>query len=135
MKILWLIIGIIYLVLAIPYFYLAYKARQKVSLKNIEIDKLPLEPFMPKNAALEVKVTMDSEGVHRDVRSAGSKPIIDYANYLADSVRKHLNQVIFPSVKEYLDETSRINTRGFIVAGVLSVIAAIIAFLIAFLVL
>ena len=135
MNIIWLILGIVYLVLTGFYSYLAYKSRRKVALKNLQTKKSTAEPFMPKNAALEVKVTMDSEGVHRDVRSAGSGPIIDYSNYLADSVQQHLNDSIFPSIKEYLDETSRINTRGFVVAGVLSLIAATIAFLIAFLVL
>jgi hypothetical protein len=136
MKILWLIIGIIYLVLAIPYFYLAYKARQKVSLKDIQIDRLPVEPFMPKgNTGLEVHTEIGAKGVRSEIRSQVFRPIIDHANYIADSVQTHLNQFIFPRVKEYLDDTSRINTRGFIVAGVLSVIAAIIAFLIAFLVL
>jgi len=135
MNIIWLILGIVYLVLTGFYSYLAHKSRRKVALKNLQIKKSTAEPFMPKNATLEVKVTIDSEGVHRDVRSAGSGPIIDYSNYLADSVQQHLNDSIFPSIKEYLDETSRINTRGFVVAGVLSLIAAIIAFLIAFLVL
>jgi len=135
MKILWLILCIIYLALAGFYFYLAYKSRQKVVLKNLQITKSTAEPFMPKNAAFEAKVTIDSEGVHHDVRSAGSKPIIDYSNYLADSVQQHLNQSILPSIKDYLDETSRINTSGFIVAGSLSLVAAILAFLSAFLIL
>ena len=136
MKILWLIIGIIYLVLSIPYFYLAYKAKQKVSLEDIQIDRLPVEPFMPRgNTGLEVRTEIGADGVRSEIRSPVFKPIIDHANYIADSVQTHLNQFIFPKVKEYLDETSQINTRGFIVAGVLSVIAAIIAFLIAFFVL
>jgi len=136
MNILWLIIGIIYFVLAIPYFYLAYKAKQKVSLKDIQIDRLSVEPFMPTSGSgLEVTTTIGPNGVRSGIRSPVFKPIIDHANYIADSVQKHLNQFIFPRVKEYLDETSQINTSGFIVAGVLSLIAAIIAFLIAFLVL
>jgi len=137
MKILWLVIGVIYLVLAIPYFYLAYKANQKVSLKDIQIDKMPVEPFIPKGSTgLEVHAEIGTGGIMRsEIRSQVFKTIIDHANYIADSIQTHLNQFIFPRVKDYLDETSRINTRGFLVAGVLSAIAAIIAFLIAFLVL
>jgi len=128
----WLIVGIIYLGLAIFYFYLAYRSQRKVTLESLKIDKLPPGTFMPKSsAALEVY----SNGVITDVRSAGSKSIIEYSNYLIERVQQHLNKSIFPSIKEYLDETSRINTKGFIVAGVLSLIAAIIAFLVAFLVL
>jgi len=88
-----------------------------------------------RNTAFEVRAEMGTNGMRSEIRSPVFKPIIDHANYIADSVQKHLNQFIFPRVKEYLDETSKINTRGFIVAGVLSIIAAIIAFLIAFLIL
>ena len=127
-----IIIGIFYLVLTGLYSYLAYKSRRKVALKNLQIKKSTAESFMPKNAALEVKVTMDSEGMKRDVRSAGSGPIIDYSNYLTDSVQQHLNQSIFPTIKDYLDETSRINTKGFIIAGALSLVATALAFCSAF---
>ncbi len=113
MKILWIVVGIVYFALALSYFYLAWKSRQKVRLKNIQIDRLPLGPSVPK----------------------GSVALEDYANYLADSVQKHLNRFTFPTIEKYLDETSRINTRGFIIAGVLSLLAATLAFLSAFLIL
>ena len=126
-------VGIIYIALAIPYFYLAHKARQKVNLENLQIDELPEEPFIPKGgAALEVKVEVHSNRVDREVRSVGSKPIIDYLNYLRERVQQHINRSIIPKVEEYVNETSQISTRGFIVAGVLSVVAATVAFLAAF---
>jgi len=91
---------------------------------------------MPKEGtALEVKVEVHPNRVDREVRSAGSKPIIDYFNYLIDGVQQHLNRLVFPNIKTYLDETSRINTKGFIVAGVLSLVAACLAFCSAFLIL
>ena len=133
MNILWLIIGIIYLALSVPYFWLAWKARQKVRLKNIQLDRLSEEPFIPKgNVGLSVTARIDENGFHSDIKSHAFKPLIAFSNSLAEGVEKHLNNFIFPRLKQYLDETSRINTTGFIVAGVLSVIAAIIAFLIAF---
>jgi len=135
-KILWIVVGIVYFAIALSYFYLAWKARQKIRLKNLELDKLPVESFIPKgSSALEVRVEARPNGVHREVRSAGSEAIIEGINYVIDAVQKHLNRFTFPSIEKYLDETSRINTRGFIVAGMLSLIAATIAFLTAFLVL
>ena len=135
MNILWLIIGIIYSALSVPYFWLAWKARQKVSLKNIQLDRLSEKPFIPKgNVGLSVTATIDENGFHSAIKSHTFKPLIAFSNSLAEGVEKHLNSFIFPRLKQYLDETSLINTTGFIVAGVLSVIASIIAFLIAFLV-
>ena len=88
---------------------------------------------MPKGgAALEVKVEVHSNRVDREVRSAGSKPIIDYLNHLRERVQQHINRSIIPRVEEYVNETSRISTRGFMVAGVLSLVAATVAFLAAF---
>jgi len=136
MKIWWLIVGIVNLVLAGYYFYLVWKSRQKISLKDIQIDRLPIEPFMPRgNAALEVKAVIGPSGTSREVRSPVFEPIINHANKIADNVQKHLNESIFPDIKKYLDDTSRVNSNGFLVAGTLSLVAAIVAFLSAVLIL
>ncbi|MBM4432947.1 MAG: hypothetical protein FJ025_03005, partial [Chloroflexi bacterium] len=97
MNIWWLIIGIIYIALAIPYFHLARKARQKIDIKNFQINKMSGERFMPTgNAALEVNMTLDQHGISSEIRSASLKIIVDYANQLIDNVQHHLNHVILP---------------------------------------
>lgn len=133
METFWLLVGVIYFVLACFYFYLAYKSLRKVTLKNLQIDKLNAEPFMPKrNAGFEVIRTLGSNGEKTEVRSPVFVEMIKNSNYIIEKVQQHFNQSIFPSIKDYLDETSKINTRGFIIAGIISLIATSLAFCSAF---
>ena len=48
MKIVWVIIGTIYLIITVMSFLLAYKSRKKQNLEDIQLNELPTEPYEPK---------------------------------------------------------------------------------------
>ena len=134
-NLMWLAIGIIFLSFTIVYFRLAIKSRQKVSLKNIEIDKLDEELFMPKSSAAE-EVTVEllpNNEVRREVRSVGLRLIASQLNKMTKEFEQHLNQNIFPKVQKHLDEIYRTSGRGFWIACILAFVSTVLSFLSAFL--
>jgi len=128
----WLAIGIIFLSFAIIYFCLAIKSRQKVILKNIEIDRLNEEEFRPRQAT---GIEVISDGQNTVVRSKGLELIASQLNKVTKDFEQHLNQNIFPKVQKHLDEIYRVSRRGFWIAGILAIISAVLAFLSAFMIL
>ncbi len=130
----WLAIGIIFLSLTIVYLRLAIKSRQKVSLKNIEIDKLDEDLFMPKSGAAEEinVVVLPNNEVRREVRSVGLKLIASQLNKMTGKFEQHLNQDILPKIKEHINEIYRTSSRGFLTACILAIISTVLAFLSAF---
>jgi len=132
----WLTIGIIFLSLTIVYFRLAIKSRQKVSLKNIEIDKLDEEAFTPTpGTAMEITMEITDAGPKATERSAGLKLIASQLNKITKEFEQHLNQNILPKIKEHINEIYRTSSRGFWTAGILAIVSTILAFLSAFLIL
>ena len=123
----WLAIGIIFLSFTIVYFRLALKSRQKVSLKNIEIDKLNEEEFTPRNK--EAAIEGSPNGT---IRSTGLKLIASQLNKMTGKFEQHLNQDILPKIKEHINEIYRTSSRGFLTAGILAIISTVLAFLSAF---
>jgi hypothetical protein len=128
----WLAIGIIFLSFTIVYFRLAIKSSQKVSLKNIEINKLNEEAFRPRQAT---GIEVISAGQNTVVRSKGLELIASQLNKVTKDFEQHLNQNIFPKVQKHLDEIYQTSRRGFWIAGILAIISAVLAFLSAFMVL
>jgi hypothetical protein len=131
-NVIWLAIGIIFLSFAIVYLRLAIKSRQKVSLKNIEIDKLNEEEFRPKQAA-GMEIIADGQNVI--VRSKGLELIASQLNKITGKFEQHLNQNILPKIKEHINEIYRTSGRGFWIAGILAIVSTVLAFLSAFMVL
>jgi len=125
----WLAIGIIFLSFAIVYLRLAIKSRQKVSLKNIEIDKLNEEEFRPKQAA---GMEIIADGQNAIVRSKGLELIASQLNKMTGKFEQHLNQNTFPKIQKHLAEIYRASSRGFLVAGILAIVSTVLAFLSAF---
>ena len=135
-NVIWLAIGIIFLVFTIVYFRLATKSRQKVNLENIQIGKLDEGQFTPTpGTAMETIMELTDDGPKATVRSAGLKLIASQLNKITKEFEQHLNQNIFPKVQEHLDEIYRTSSRGFWTAGILAIISTILAFLSAFMVL
>jgi len=132
-NVIWLAIGIIFLVFTIVYFRLATKSRQKVNLGNIEIGKLDEGEFTPTpGTAMETIMELTDEGPKATVRSAGLKLIASQLNKITKEFEQHLNQNVFPKVQKHLDEIYRTSSRGFWIAGILAIVSTVLAFLSAF---
>ena len=81
MKIVWIIVGIIYLIIAVISFILACKSRKKQNLDEIQLDELPTEPYEPKkNTGFYVSTTITKEGSRSEFRSQVFVDIIGHLN-------------------------------------------------------
>ena len=136
MKIAWIIVGIIYLIIAIITFVLAYKSRKKQNLNEIHLDELSTEPYEPKgNTGFSVVTTITNEKLETEFRSQVFVDIIGHFNKQINKFQDYINNAALPKLQEYIDNTSKTNMTGYIVAGIVSLIATILAFLSAFLLL
>jgi uncharacterized BrkB/YihY/UPF0761 family membrane protein len=136
MKIAWIIVGIIYLIIAVISCILAYKSLKRQSLDEILLDQLPTEPYEPiKNVGFYVSATMTNEGVKSESRSQVFVDIIEHFNKQIKKFQDYINETTLPKLQEYIDDTSKINMTGYIVTGIVSLIATILSFLSAFLIL
>ena len=61
--------------------------------------------------------------------------IVKHFNKQLIKFQDYMNKTTLPKLQEYIDNTHKINMTGYIVAGVVSLIATITAFLSAFLIL
>ena len=136
MKIAWIIIGIVYLIIAVISFVLAWKSRNKQKLDDIQLDELPTEPYEPReNVGFYVSTTITNEGAASEFRSQVFVDIIKHFNKQIYKFQDYINKVTIPKLQEYINNTSRINLIGYMVTGIVSLIATILAFLSAFLIL
>ena len=136
MKIVWIIVGIIYLIIAVISFVLACKSRKKQNLDEIQLDELPTEPYEPrKNTGVYISTTVTNGKLESEFRSQVFVDIIGHFNKQIKRFQNYINKATLPKLQEYIDNTSKINMTGYIVAGTLSLIATILAFLSAFLIL
>ena len=136
MKVVWIVIGVFYLVLTVVSFVLACKSRKKQSLDEIQLDELSTEPYEPKkNTGFYVSTTITNGGAKSEFRSQVFVDIIGHFNKQINKFQDYINKATLPKLQEYIDNTSKINMTGYIVAGILSLIATILAFLSAFLIL
>ena len=136
MKVAWIIIGAIYLIMAIISFVLACKSRRKQNLDKIQLDELPTEPYEPKkNTGFYVSTTLTNGGLKSEFRSQVFVDIVGHFNKQIKRFQDYINKATLPKLQEYIDNTSKINMTGYTVAGILSLIATILAFLSAFLIL
>ena len=132
-NVIWLAIGIVFIVFAIIYFRLVTKSSQEVGFENIEIDKLNEEEFTPTpGTAMEITMEITDAGPKATERSAGLKLIASQLNKVTGKFEQHLNQNIFPKVQKHLDEIYRTSSRGFLTAGILATVSAVLSFLSAF---
>ena len=135
MKIAWIIIGTVYLLFVIISFVLAYKSSKKQNLTKVQLEELPTEPYEPmENTGFYVCTTITNEKVTSETRSQVFVDIVKHFNKQMNNFQDYINKTTLPKLQEYIDNTSRINTTGYIVAGILSLIAATLAFLSAFLI-
>lgn len=136
MKIVWIIIGAMYFIIMIASFVLAYKAHKKQNLDEIQLDELPTEPYEPKsNVEFYVSTTITSEKTESELRSQVFVDIIDHFNKQIKMFQDYINRATLPKIQDYIDNTSKINMTGYIVAGIVSLIATTTAFLSAFVIL
>ena len=136
MKMVWIIIGVIYLIITVISFALACRSLKKQSLDEIQLDELPTEPYEPKkNTGFYVSTTITNGKLESEFRSQVFVDIIGHFNKQIKKFQDYINKATLPKLQEYIDNTSKINMTGYIVAGILSLIATILAFLSAFLVL
>jgi hypothetical protein len=136
MKVIWLVIGIFYLILTVASFILACKSRKKQNLEKIQLDELPTEPYEPKkNTGFYVSTTITNEGSRSEFRSQVFVDIIGHFNKQINKFQDYINKTTLPKLQDYINATSKVNVTGYIVAGVLSLISTIIAFLSAFVIL
>ena len=136
MKIAWIIVGVIYLIIAVVSFVLACKSRRKQSLGEIQLDELPMEPYEPKgNTGFSVVTTITNEKSETEFRSQVFVDIIGHFNKQIKKFQDYINKATLPKLQEYIDNTSKVSMTGYIVAGIVSLIATILAFLSAFLIL
>ena len=136
MEVVWIVIGIFYLIFTVVSFVLACKSRKKQNLDEIKLDELPTEPYEPKaNVGFETVTTITNGKVESKIRSQVFVDIIGHFNKQIKKFQDYMNKATLPKLQEYIDNTSKINMTGYIVAGILSLIAAILAFLSAFLIL
>ena len=130
MEIVWIIVGLIYIVLALLYFYLAYKSSKKHKLDDIQLEELSTEPYEPKkNVGFYIGTTITNEKVESEFRSKVFVDIIEHFNKQIIKFQNYINKNTLPKLQEYIDSTSKVNITGYIIAGSLSLIAAAIAFL------
>ena len=136
MKVVWIVIGIFYLVLTVVSFVLACKSRKKQNLDEIQLNELSTEPYEPKkNTGFYVSTTITNGGAKSEFRSQVFVDIIGHFNKQINKFQDYINKATLPKLQNYIDNTSKINVTGYIVAGILSLIATILAFLSAFLIL
>jgi hypothetical protein len=136
MKIVWIIIGVIYLIITVISFVLACKSRKKQHLDEIQLDELPTEPYEPKRSAgFEVVTKQTDEGSTTEVRSQVFVDIVGHFNKQINKFQDYINKATLPRLQKYIDNTSKVSVTGYIVAGILSLISTILAFLSAFMVL
>jgi hypothetical protein len=134
MKIAWIVIAIIYLIMTVISFVLAYKSRKKQNLDEIQLDELPTEPYEPKKSAgFEVVTKQTDEGSTTEFRSQVFVDIIGHFNKQIKNFQDYINKATLPKLQEYIDSTSKVSTTGFIVAGIVSLIGTITAILSLFL--
>ena len=128
MEIAWIIVAIIYFIMAVVSFILAYKSHKRQNLDEIQLDELPTEPYEPnKNAAFFVSTTLTNEGLKSEIRSQVFVDIIGHFNKQIKNFQDYINKATLPKLQEYIDKTSKVSTSGFIVAGIVSLIGAITA--------
>jgi len=136
MKIVWIIVGIIYLIITVISFVLARKSRKKQYLDEIQLDELPTEPYEPKkNVGTYIGTTITNGKSKSEFRSQVFVDIIEHFNKQINKFQGYINKATLPKLQEYIDNTSKISMTGYIVAGIVSLIATILAFLSAFLLL
>jgi len=136
MKVVWIVIGIFYLIFTVVSFVLACKSRKKQNLDEIQLDKLPTEPYEPKkNVGVYVGTTITNEGFKSEFRSQVFVDIIGHFNKQINKFQDYINKVTLPKLQDYIDTTSKVSVTGYTVASVLSLISSIIAFLSAFMIL
>ncbi len=136
MKIVWIIIGVIYLIITAISFVLACKSRKRQSLDEIQLDELPTEPYEPKkNTGFYVSTTITNGGLKSEFRSQVFVDIIGHFNKEINKFQDYINKATLPKLQGYIDTTSKVSVTGYIVAGILSLISTILAFLSAFMVL
>ena len=136
MKVVWIVIGMFYLIFTVVSFVLACKSRKKRNLDEIQLDELPTEPYEPKkNTGFYMSTTMTDEGLKSEFRSRVFVDIIGHFNKQIKKFQDYINKATLPKLQEYIDNTSKVSMTGYIVAGIVSLIATILAFLSAFLIL
>jgi len=136
MKIVWIIIGVIYLIITVMSFVLAYRSRKKQNLDEIQLDELPTEPYEPKeNTGFYVSTTITNGGLKSEFRSQVFVDIVGHFNKQISKFQDYINRATLPKLQGYIDTTSKVSVIGYIVAGILSLISTILAFLSAFLIL
>ncbi len=136
MKIVWIAIGIFYLIFTVVSFVLACKSRKKQNLDEIQLDELPTEPYEPKkNVGFYMGATLTNEGLKPEFRSQVFVDIIGHFNKQINKFQDYINKVTLPKLQGYIDTTSKVSVTGYTVAGILSLISTIIAFLSAFMIL
>jgi len=136
MKVVWIVIGIFYLIFTIVSFVLACKSRKKQNLGEIQLDELPTEPYEPKkNAGFYIGTTKTNEGLKSEFRSQVFVDIVGHFNKQIHEFQDYINKVTLPKLQGYIDTTSKVSVTGYTVAGILSLISTIIAFLSAFMIL
>ena len=124
------------MIIAVISFILACKSRKKQNLDEIQLDELPTEPYEPKkNTGFYVSTTITKEGSRSEFRSQVFVDIIGHFNKQINKFQDYINKVTLPKLQGYIDTTSKVSVTGYIVAGILSLIATIIAFLSAFVIL
>jgi len=135
MKIVWIIIGVIYLVITVISFVLACKSRKKQNLDEIQLDELSTEPYEPKkNTGFYVSTTITNEGSKSEVRSQVFVDIVGHFNKQINKFQDYINKATLPKLQGYIDTASKVSVTGYVVAGTLSLISTILAFLSAFMV-
>ena len=136
MEIVWIMVGTIYLILALLSFVLAYKSRKKQKLDKIHLDELSTEPYEPKkNVGFYMSTTITNRGITEETRSQVFVDIVKHFNKQLSKFQDYMNKTTLPKLQDYIDNTYKINMTGYIVAGIVSLIATITAFLSAFLIL
>jgi uncharacterized BrkB/YihY/UPF0761 family membrane protein len=134
MKIVWTIIAVIYFVMTAISFFLAYKSRKKQNLDEIKLNELPTEPYEPKkNTGFFVSTTTTNRGSKSEIRSQVFVDIVGHFNKQINKFQAYINKATLPKLQEYIDNTSKVNMTGFIVAGIVSLIGTITAILSLFL--
>ena len=111
-------------------FVLACKSRKKQSLDEIQLNELQTEPYEPKkNVGFYVSATITDEGVTSETRSQVFVDIVKHFNKQLSKFQDYINRATLPKLQEYIDSTSKVNTTGFFVAGIVSLIGTITAIL------
>ncbi len=131
----WIIIALIYFFMSILSFLLASKSRKRQVLEEIHLAQLPPEPYEPKgNVGFSVTATITNEGVKSESRAQVFVDIVRHFNKQIGAFQDYINKATLPKLQEYIDSTSKVNTTGFVIAGIVSLIGTITAVLSLFLV-